>query len=425
MVVIAVGCSGAGKGGAFERAAAELPAARKAASAAGIPIDTTSYRAPTFPKSANGALDYRRAIAFWMGRSKEQRDAAIASWSVGTPSRSSPDFSPYETMLSAVVQGSKKKGVDFERDYSQGFDALYPEYAPMKAFAKALASRAIKFAQSGNLAAAKTDLLAVQRMAYHCALEETVISQLFSIAISKIGLKSVERIVGELGPRTAVLAMSDEVVASAPQHLFVRGIRAEIVMGTVTIRNIRSTTRIKQLAATDSQGLSGSDVADELAAKIEQAVGNVDLQIIRDAFEARHLQFWTQAITEGKSLDNEKFGELLDKLTAESNWPADPSYALNQIVNPVYGQTGKAMRGLQEQRHAFQAGIAILRSGGPDHMDQKARNLLARFELDVTRHAGGFLVASKSFVPPSLNGRVMQKTAYGFTYPYRGDTSRQ
>ena len=420
VLVLLAGCKSNADKASFEKAASELPKAREAAVDAGLAIDDSTYRPPQFAEGDNAAPHYRRAFAIWQGNPRSKRDAQVAEWGLVVTGAAATDFDRYETILDHVIAGTLKPGCDFGRDFSDGFDIPYPEFADMKAMAKALAARALVSARQGNTGEAKRDLVAIQKLGSHAGKEQILIGQLVSIAISKIGLKAVERILGDLGPRPALLGVADEVLAHVPKLSFLQSVRGEIALGTVSIRKIRSAARIKELAGTDAPETSGTEAVAQLSARIDKAIEGIDQQTINAAFEARHLQYWVRAFREGRDLDNEAFGEMLDKMTAEAD-TADATYTLNRMLNPVYGKAGKAMRALDESCNAFKAGVKILRSGGPKKMSQtEVKSLLDANGLELERTGTGFIVASRTFLPMMVNGKPAAKATYGFTYPYRG-----
>jgi hypothetical protein len=420
VLVLLAGCKSNADKASFEKAVSELTSAREAAVSAGLAIDDSTYRPPQFAEGDNAAPHYRKASAIWQGHPESKRNAQAGEWSAVVSGKATPSFDGYEAMLEHVVTGAARKGCNFERDLSEGFDIAYDELADMKSFAKALAARSFASARQGRLDLAKRDLVAIQNMARHAAFEEVLIGQLVAIALSKIGLKALERTIGELGPRPAILQMADEVLSQVPKLAFGNGIRGEIALGTVAIRKIRSADKIKELAGANAPNVSETETAAQLSARIDKAIEGLEQTTINAAFEARHLQYWTQAVREGKELDNEKFGEFLDKLSAETP-TGDATYSLNRILTPVFGMAGKAMRGLDETCNAFKAGVKILRSRGPNKMSQTdMKSLLDADELELERTDTGFLIASHTFLPMVVNGKPAAKATYGFTYPYRG-----
>jgi hypothetical protein len=297
-------------------------------------------------------------------------------------------------MLSEVRKGIALNECSFEKDPTLGLGTDHPEFAAMKDWAKALAAAAILDARSGNVHRCQANLVGIQILARHSAEENSILSQLVATAISKIGLRAGDRVIGDGG---AKFAPAIEAMAKAvPEIEMADCLAIECAAGVVSIRSLNLDEPFHS----------------ELKAKIDkiqEADANLSMGTIRKAFETRYLQYWVKVKKEVGTQSAEEFGKMMDRIAAsEAN--LDATYLLNhEYTGTIHEQAGNAMASVTAKKNAALTLAAILQ-GSP------AQSAADKFGTKVDKTAIGYTITDKSYRPPPK--AVLN--AYAAVYPYRG-----
>ena len=108
-------------------------------------------------------------------------------------------------VLDDVVSTSKLRKCEFEHDYSQGFDMLLPELAPMRQAARILGARANLALADGDWDTYLDSAGASSNLSRQTAQSPVLISSLVSISIGELSIPSAQQLVdeGSLTPEEA------------------------------------------------------------------------------------------------------------------------------------------------------------------------------------------------------------------------------
>ncbi len=108
-------------------------------------------------------------------------------------------------VLDDVVSTSKLRKCEFEHDYSQGFDMLLPELAPMRQAARILGARANLALADGDWDTYLDSAGASSNLSRQTAQSPVLISSLVSISIGELSIPSAQQLVdeGSLTPEKA------------------------------------------------------------------------------------------------------------------------------------------------------------------------------------------------------------------------------
>lgn len=100
-------------------------------------------------------------------------------------------LSSYKAALDLADQAAKKPRCWFDRDWSQGYAVLFPEYADIKALARAVLLRGSLAAAEGRSADALADTRKTVQIAKHAREEPHLISHLVGEAIYQIAMRDL------------------------------------------------------------------------------------------------------------------------------------------------------------------------------------------------------------------------------------------
>lgn len=390
--------AGCGKPSIWEAAAAELPKAQADARAAGLPVEPAEFQSEKLADRDNAAPLYLQALSKWdIGSKTRQEDVALWMSAITSPGNSPTlqrSLQRYSDVLSLVRKAAAIKDCRFEQEYSLGLDAPHPEYVAMKDWAKALGAEAVMAAQDGDEPKARQNLIAIQNLARHASTGDSIISQLVCVAISKIGMRSGERVLGEGG---RPFAPAIEAMAKAvPEPKTSKTIAFETVAGVATLRNL------------DLQNPFFNDIK-TIVDSAKAANSGLTRDTINKAFITRHLQYWTEVARRAKTLENEKLGAAMDEISA-SQQSLDATYTINKTeTGSIHAQAGNANESLEAKKMAALAASHIVRGGNPAELAKK-------FNTNYVKTSKGFRAVSKTYHPL----REAKAATYEFIYPYLG-----
>lgn len=321
----------------WKKAADALPGELAKAKAIGMPLELKDIGFPTNLRDKDNAAPlYRKAFALYKREGKGLEtvlsDAAFA------PKLSASDKAAMDTvrpLAKLVIRAASKKSCDFKRDWNDGFALLFPELSGAKGVVKVLATAALVDARRENMADASQKLLAASKLSQHIGNEPTVISMLVQIACDAIigqRIAWLSSMKAEDGP---ALAKLERVLAEMrPPPSLRNALVGEIVLGRISLKQIKS---VRELWALTKGVL-------EEPGDPPKSFGNAPMGVLRQAVEARFIEYWRRAYPSIKSDDPMAIGTALDRLATELEQKLDPSYMAISSVLPVFGQVGLAVK---------------------------------------------------------------------------------
>lgn len=165
---------------------------------AGFPFESKSLDVkPPFPGAKNAAPYYEKAISQQRAlASRIAGEKAFDGLYSGLDASAQKDLDAYVKEMGPALdymwQGSQADYCYFPKDWSKGAAVLFPEYAYLKAVAKAQSARAYLAATSGDREQAIEDYETLRTLARHLSEQPILIAMLVSIAIDAIRARSIE-----------------------------------------------------------------------------------------------------------------------------------------------------------------------------------------------------------------------------------------
>lgn len=101
---------------------------------------------------------------------------------------------PFQDLIDLAHQMANRPFCHLERDWSTGVNTTFPEYAILKSFVRVLCLRAVAYAEKGDLAKAKSELVAAAHLANHAGRERFLIGHLVCLAGQSLVTDSLARI---------------------------------------------------------------------------------------------------------------------------------------------------------------------------------------------------------------------------------------
>jgi hypothetical protein len=226
---------------------------------------------------------------------------------------------------------------------------FFPEYAQLREFAKLLTARAQLRVREGDSLGAIEDLRASFRLAIYAGTDPFLIGGLVQIAIDAIATRQVEGMISERPSDVGMLASLRELVKEQPKSLDLwQMLRGEAAMGiSYAERWSTRSDEMKQLMGDEEIPLVlPSGVSNELAGK---------------AFLVRALQNWTE-VAQGIREKETKIpqSEVIAKISDRLEKTTDPTYRLQQIIMPVFEESGWAIVTRQARLVATEALLAAI-----------------------------------------------------------------
>jgi hypothetical protein len=331
---------------------AELAEARKL----GIPLEPADVAPMTYvPDRDNAAPIYDQAQRLVESSPLMKRD--LNDVVAGFGPRAKPK--DHEAMLAAlarigplltlVEKGADKPGCDFRRNWGKGPSLLFPEYATLKNWAKALCAKAEIQSSRGDWKGALKSIDRAGRIATHCGNDPILIGFLVDIAVQKIALASLQRIVESHSRDGAFLAAARKRVEGfVPLPSIRRAMMGEVMFGRSAIPMI------------DSHQVFGSGSgAPSKPTSIERSFFQSSL--VQNAFDAKFVHEYRLMIADLPENPADWQKATLVVGEAERRVAADRSLAnmANQILLPVFSGAPRAVGSLVSQRRLLQTAIRL------------------------------------------------------------------
>lgn len=298
-------------------------------------------------------------------------------------------------MTALVHQAAQKPECNFNRDYSQGYNLLLPEYAAMRSGLRVLTNESALLLYDGKpLDAIRNETLGFA-MAKHAQTDPILIGKLVSVALNAITLHFMERVLYTAGEQPGVAQAVENAIAGNWQTVSMAdAMRGEIVVGEVTFAQMdKGTLRDEDLKPGEKPDLSP-----------HHSPSFVDKAII-DANELHWLRFLHDSISATALPPRESRAKLEVLEQNASRYEHLPTRSIAAIMFSVYSQAiTKQTQGEAQQAvvHAAAAVMAYRQQHGalPDTLNQAMQTVPADpFDQQPLRYrleGDGFVVYSAS-----------------------------
>lgn len=281
-------------------------------------------------KNDKGSKVLRDALGRYSGPKADPADLPLVLQGM---TKFAPIFSDAEKLLS-------KPRVDYKRDYSKGFNLLFPEYAEHKQLTKWMVSRANAQMQSSNLDGALKSIHVAFQIGQHDADEPTLIGALVCIAEHAIAYRQLEAYLTQVRDDPVQLGKVKSMLGNVQplpdlRHCFA----GEFVLGRESLKSINK--------GSDLAAMTGDPSLERDLQRLP--LGNPS---VKRMFEANHSEAWRRIfermpkdgrdwkamnevmVSEGKRIENDK---SIDNI-------------LNRILFPVFDQACLAFGKQQAER---------------------------------------------------------------------------
>lgn len=322
----------------FEAVAAQYESAQTAAKQAGVPLRLKELAPSPLSESEDAApilnLASTELVVLKGGRAGSLADAPSLIRS-GDFAGAQAAINAQAKALSYVEQACKKERADFGRDWEtdRPWAMMFPEYADLRAFAKAITARAVLRARSGDNAGALADIKAGFRLGEFASSDPFLIAALVRIAIDSITARQVEWML-TVSPKDISMRQSlQDVMKAQPEDLdFTQTMRGEAIFSIAAAEAWAKMTpgEMEEMLAEGSQ-------------KVSKATAGISKDLASRAFTTRAMQIWTEAFEGLKQKQYEiSPSEVLDRVLGKVDAGKDPTYALVGQLMPVFSQAGNA-----------------------------------------------------------------------------------
>lgn len=171
----------------------------------GEPLTMAELAPPPVPDKDNAAVLYQRAEATLekIGLTQDEEIQMMGQDPKTNAVMSAPQLSAarrrllqkYRPAIELIRQASRLSSCVFPRNWNQpAFEILFPEYAPLRKFARLMSASAIQEAQDGQTAQAIEDVGVIYRISEHVNSDPILISLLVSIAIENVGHNALAQV---------------------------------------------------------------------------------------------------------------------------------------------------------------------------------------------------------------------------------------
>ncbi len=340
---------------AFAPAARRLPEELAAARREGLPLEPSDLRrTPPVPAGRNAALLYvqmRQMVGATLTAKTD--DEALLRLLKSTSAAS--DRAGAELLLSrgaALValaeQAAAMPECDFQRRYELGPNLMLPEYATMRRAARMLALRARLQSADGDVAGAMRSIASGARIGGHAATDKILIGTLTCVSIDTTMDAAFERaLLDHVSSREAVAAARSALAGFGEAPSLPDGLCGEIVMCRAVVRDIRSgRTSLGSLSIPTTLRLTPPEARPAMC----------------DAWEARSVSYWRRvmgALRDHRSDMLAQYHAYRAIGDAEQALDGEPTYELQTMLLPVFGQAALKVMG-DEARRRMRAALVDL-----------------------------------------------------------------
>jgi hypothetical protein len=361
--------------------------------ALGLPT-TPDALSRNVPDSENAAPYYLKAMSLIGDGTQEKGYFDDVSRSLSTKekpeekAKAEEAFPKLAGLIVEVEKAADRPRCDFKKDWKQGFNVMFPEYADLKGFAKLLGYKAERQSKSGDWRGALKSVERMQSISRHAGEEPIIIAMLVRIADEAITHATLRHLVRSHSDNPAFLDAARKVaVGFGPLPSFRHGLEGEMVLGRTGLYQIRSLSDISGGGPTETDpftkiAFNSKSLKTAFDRKLVEAYNNYFERMPKDASDwkgmakaSREQDEWIQS---DKSLLN----------------------TFNQILFPVFSQAAQAIGRTQAQRNLTLTSIDLWQkklSNGHLPATVSGKDAMDPFTdrpLIYKRFADGFLIYS-------------------------------
>lgn len=310
--------------GPWEEAAAALPKIRARAKQLGLPLELEQAGLVSNSGSSNAAAQYRAAFKSYeqirsgLGELPDTQIVTAALAGTAAPAGEAR-LRPVGDMMMKAAEMPK---VDWGRNWHQGFDVLFPEYASMKASVRLLSALAVSDTRRGQFGAALDKMRACARIGQHASQEPFLISLLVHVALDSITMRRFEAIISmKAADAGALQKIVDQIATMGPLPSLKKAVDGEIALGLASLANLKDPSQLETMMWDQASPILMRGVSPGIA---------------RDALQARFLETWCSLyplLAEGKE---QEFTQSADELVEQFTNSNNPTYKMAGQLLPVY-----------------------------------------------------------------------------------------
>lgn len=384
----------------------KLPAELAKLRALGIPVDPVDLNPKPPVADAENAAHIYKSIGYQFEALKDDKNSSALRVALGRYSgpRANPADLPlvlqamtkFAPIFSDAEKLLSKPRVDYKRDYSKGFNLLFPEYSEHRQLTKWMVSRANAQMQSSNLDGALKSIHVAFQIGQHDADEPTLIGALVCIAEHAIAYRQLEAYLTQVRDNPVQLGKVKSMLASVqPLPDLRRCFAGEFVLGRESLKSINKGSDLAAMAGDSS---------------LERDLGRIPLGNpgVKRMFEANHCEAWRR-VFERMPEDGRDWRAINEAMVSEGKRiESDKSIdnMINRILFPVFDQACQAFGRQQAERK-----LAILATQLLIDRSKGLPNDLRRYgKLAIDPLSGksfGYRVKGKGFLLWSV-GRDLQ-----------------
>lgn len=339
--------------------AGRLPELQKQADAAGMPTSVQAIAAieARFP-GENAAPELKALVK----ELESKKPLAALNASMKPPvnlASQRPLVQAASPWLDRAVAASRKPALNWERDWIQGFNLVFPEFAMLKDLSKALGVRARVRATDGDLAGMESDLLAGLRLGALCGQEPVLIAGLVGIAMQAISYAEIRACAEILAGNRDGIAALQRVAKAAPEMPSVKHIPSgEIFVGVHLARNLEQFGGLKAILSQDPSLFGGQIKTPDRAKLIASGPGRL---VHEQAFQAAAIEFWLPVwrVMQDPKSSRKDVTDAIARQEESLRSKQTLSYALMHVSLPVFARVADAYDRNDATRNTTQAGLAV------------------------------------------------------------------
>lgn len=359
---------------AFEKAAAELPAAEAAAKQLGLPLTGADLmpKTPVRPEDNAAPLILEAGKTYRLAGSQsrgweQSLGQAFADPTPANLAKAQATLQPFNAALDQAVLAAAKPQVDFGHDWDsdEPWNLTFPEYSEGKNLVKGLSYRAQLRTRRGDTAGALSDLQAAAAMGRFMGSEPTLIGGLVRVAIDALVVRSMEY---AITIRSGDMSFLQDLDALAAPHAaesvdLLHALRGEIVFN-VTAAGAPA-ERLLPMASGSVDEADTAGLANQADWKRRLAPAGVPETVRTEAFRARALQPWVELYADPEvRKDPMALVRRMEDLDQRLSNDPDPTLAVHQILFPVLAGAGDALVTGRTRWQAVRGLMAVLRFKG-------------------------------------------------------------
>lgn len=276
----------------------------------------------------------------------------FGSWNSTTPEKDLVRLrTEVQPLFPLLEEAAARPTVSFERDWTQNFAVLFPEFADLKSFGKIMAAEARIRALEGDIEGTIIALETVDGIAQHSASEPALISSLVGIAVKRIGFYAKTAALQEFQNDPAALDRLQKLYDEPrPLQSFQQSLAGEVGMGVDFFESGQS---FRYITSMDGSNVGDSGPMDLIA----------DLPPVRTGVKRKFVKSWRSTFERLPDDPKDYYGVSETLRNVETEVDADTSLTgrLNSIFFPVFTQASEAFAGADASDNVARVGVRLLK----------------------------------------------------------------